>query len=183
MKAKIFSFLILSFAIFSVCAESYGPFNRQQTYNYNTGCSNWQSCFGPGINTAGVALVSGLVSAMTAPKIQYVQPQQTTPTVQGYPTQYQNNYGVVQNSRPLYSERQYYQPPAQNYSDYLQVRSQQEYAERSYNHESQSSSKGVFIASFSNQNDLYRTLDRMPECFSRVSSQNNHKVYNLYCPK
>lgn len=72
----------------SVNADQFGPYNQQQTYNYNTGCSNWQSCFGPGINTAGLAIVSGLVNAMSRPdpvvvvspnqRYQQQQPQQYT---------------------------------------------------------------------------------------------------------
>ena len=46
-----------------------GPYNQTYTYNQNMqyGVTNWMTAFGPGINTAGVAIVSGLVNAMTRP--------------------------------------------------------------------------------------------------------------------
>ena len=82
----------------SVMADQFGPYNQQQTYNYNTGCSSWQSCFGPGINTAGVALISGLVNAMSRPDpVVVVSPNQQ---------QYQQQAGSYRNPQDSYIQQQ-----------------------------------------------------------------------------
>nr|QMP83165.1 MAG: hypothetical protein [Caudoviricetes sp.] len=92
MKTVIFSILMIF--SFASAAENYSPYNQQYTMNYNTGCSNWQSCFGPGINTAAVTLVGGIVNAFSRPdpQVVYVNQNQQPQVVQGqYPqqTQYQ----------------------------------------------------------------------------------------------
>ena len=93
MKTLLVSVLLVG----SVCAnaDGYNPYNQQQTYNYNTGCSNWQSCFGPGINTAAVTLVGGLVNAMSRPEPQVVYQNPQPQVVQGqvYPQQAQYQGG------------------------------------------------------------------------------------------
>ena len=85
MKLQSVIAAVLFVSATSVSAQQpYGPWNQQQTINYNTGCSNWQSCFGPGINTAAVTLIGGIVNAMSRPDpSQYVQQQQQPVYVNG----------------------------------------------------------------------------------------------------
>lgn len=57
-----------------------GPYNQSMTYNQNMqyGSTNWYSSpLGQGAAMAGVAVISGLVNAMSRPDpVQYVQQQQ-----------------------------------------------------------------------------------------------------------
>lgn len=73
---KLFAII---FFLASFCANAeqpYSPYNQQYTVNQNYGVSNWMTAFGPGINTAAVTLIGGLVNAMSRPDpVQYVQPQ------------------------------------------------------------------------------------------------------------
>lgn len=101
MNVKIISVIFGGLVSMSSVADGYGPYNQQQTYNYNTGCSNWQSCFGPGINTAAVTLIGGLVNAMSRPDpVQYQQQQQQPIYVNG-----NSSY----NQQPQYNQQQYVQ--------------------------------------------------------------------------
>lgn len=64
----------------SVLADPYTPYNQQFTYNQNMqyGSTNWYSSpLGQGAAMAGVALVSGLVNAMSRPDPVVVVPAQT----------------------------------------------------------------------------------------------------------
>lgn len=64
----------------SVLADQYTPYNQQFTYNQNMqyGSTNWYSSpLGQGAAMAGVALVSGLVNAMSRPDPVVVVPAQT----------------------------------------------------------------------------------------------------------
>lgn len=90
MKKYIIAALFISGA---VSAEPYGPYNQQFTYNQQYGSTNWYSSpLGQGAAMAGVALVSGLVNAMSRPDPVVVVPAQTS---YGQQAQYgqQTSYG------------------------------------------------------------------------------------------
>lgn len=78
MKTHIKFMIVSSFTFVSIAnAQPYGPYNQQYTMNQNYGVSNWMTAFGPGINTAAVTLIGGLVNVMSRPDpVQYTQPQQ-----------------------------------------------------------------------------------------------------------
>lgn len=126
MKKFIFAFLFLVSSVAS--ADNFNPYNQQYTVNQNYGVSNWMTAFGPGINTAAVTLIGGLVNAMSRPdpvvvqqpqQVQYVNgntvqnsPQQGQQTQ--YPQQYQNQ-GYAQQAYPVYGNGgpAYYGQPMQ----------------------------------------------------------------------
>lgn len=72
---KLFSALILSIFVTSVDAQDFNRYNQQYTMNQNYGVSNWMTAFGPGINTAAVTLVGGIVNMMSRPDPVVVQQQ------------------------------------------------------------------------------------------------------------
>lgn len=112
---KKFIFGILFVMSFGVNAEQpYSPYNQQYTVNQNYGVSNWMTAFGPGINTAAVTLVGGLVNAMSRPDPVVVQSQQQPQYVQGYPQQAQNGY--PQQAQYGYSPQAQYGYPNQGYN-------------------------------------------------------------------
>jgi len=85
MKTIIFAALLVSNMV--MAAPPPGPYNQSMTYNQNMqfGSTNWYSSpLGQGAAMAGVAIISGLVNAMSRPdpvvvvpaQQQYQQPQQ-----------------------------------------------------------------------------------------------------------
>lgn len=110
-----FIFAVLFFFSFGVNAEGYGQYNQQYTVNQNYGVSNWMTAFGPGINTAAVTLVGGLVNAMSRPDPVPVQQQQQPVYVnsgqgypqQGYPQQYAPQQGYYPPVLPQYPTKVY----------------------------------------------------------------------------
>ena len=85
MNKIIIAFLFVSGSV--LAAPPPGPYNQTMTYNQNMqmGSTNWYSSpLGQGAAMAGVAIVSGLVNAMSrpdpvvvvSPQSQYQQPQQ-----------------------------------------------------------------------------------------------------------
>ncbi len=92
-----FIFAVLFVFSFGVNAEGYNPYNQQYTMNQNYGVSNWMTAFGPGINTAAVTLIGGLVNAMSRPDPVPVQQQPVYVNAgQGYPQQYAPQQGYPQ---------------------------------------------------------------------------------------
>lgn len=89
---------ILFFGSLSANAQDYNRFNQQYTVNQNYGVSNWMTAFGPGINTAAVTLVGGLVNAMSRPDPVVVQ-QQAPIYVNGGGGGYQGGYGYQGSGR------------------------------------------------------------------------------------
>nr|QMP83524.1 MAG: hypothetical protein [Caudoviricetes sp.] len=90
---RTFVAISLIVASMTASAEPYGQYNQQYTMNQNYGVSNWMTAFGPGINTAAVTLVGGIVNAIARPEPQVVyQNQNNQPQVvqgQVYPQQAQ----------------------------------------------------------------------------------------------
>lgn len=91
-------------------AEAWGPYNQSYNMTYGT---NWMTAFGPGINTAGVMLMNGLLGAINPNKVVY---QQVPVPGQG-PYQYYNQYdqyGQYGGQYPYYGRAPYspvYQGP------------------------------------------------------------------------
>jgi len=80
----------------AVKADQYGPYNQRYTFNQQYGSSNWYSSpLGQGAAMAGVAIISGLVNAMSKPDPVVVQGQQQPIYI---------NQGQVQGQQPIYSQ-------------------------------------------------------------------------------
>lgn len=74
---KVITFALLAAASVSVSAQQYGPYNQQYTMNQQYGSTNWySSALGAGVASAGVAIIGGLVNAMSRPDPVQVQQQQ-----------------------------------------------------------------------------------------------------------
>lgn len=92
---KILFGILISYSTFA--QQPYGPYNQQFTYNQNQSFSygNWySSSLGQGVAMGGLAIISGVVNAMTRPDpVIVVQPQQgyQQPSYQTTGYQGQNN--------------------------------------------------------------------------------------------
>lgn len=93
-------YIIIITLLFSgsvMAQQPYGPYNQQFTYNQNQqfGSTNWySSALGQGVAMGGLAIISGVVNAMTRPDpVIVVQPQQgyQQPSYQTTGYQGQNN--------------------------------------------------------------------------------------------
>lgn len=99
-------FLIASLVVSGsvIAAPPPGPYNQSMTYNQNMqfGSTNWYSSpLGQGAAMAGVAIVSGLVNAMSKPDPVIVvspnQQYQQTQQAQQYPQQQQQQQAQIIN--------------------------------------------------------------------------------------
>lgn len=110
---KLIAFAMLFVSVSAVATPPPGAYNQQFTYNQNMqyGSTNWYSSpLGQGAAMAGVALVSGLVNAMSRPdpvvvqqpQYQQQQPQYQQPQGYGYPQQYQGQYAGPAYNAPRY---------------------------------------------------------------------------------